>query len=75
MFRIGLVSATSTCKSRLLFSFRPDVYFYPLSKPKISPGTNPMRAVKGNPEAAKQCAANCELHMQRCYLNPTPIPL
>jgi hypothetical protein len=35
---------------------------YPLLKPKISPGKNPMPADKGNPEAAivEECVANCD---------------
>ena len=39
----------------------PKASFHPLLKPKISPGTNPIPAAMGNPEAAiEECIANCD---------------
>jgi hypothetical protein len=36
--------------------------FHPLLKPNISPGTNPMPAAKGNPQAAivEECVEICD---------------
>jgi hypothetical protein len=47
------------CKLSLQTQFKSS--FYPLLNPITSPGTNPISATMGNPEAAiKECVANCD---------------
>ena len=54
-----------------LFS-EPKSSFHPFLKPKISPGTNPIPAAKGNPEAAivEECVANCDAVTLRVCVMP-----
>jgi hypothetical protein len=53
----------------------PKSSFHPLLKPKISPGTNPMPAPIGNPEAAiEECVANCDaVLLSACTACPTTL--
>jgi hypothetical protein len=52
---------TSSAKGFARKFCRRKLSFYPLLKPKISPGKNPMPAANGDPEAEPvECVANCD---------------